>query len=187
MAPQRTSKLFDAQCWTGRLAVSSARADIPPDSGAGADHRLAFGPPARGSGPPTGTGSSRLSRLAVTQVSLEITRRNIKELVPFGIGVAIPCPRCIAYHPNGAVTQDASRMALAGTFAIAIYVGVGPSITYAARPPRPRISSWRRAANPNNWSMDAGVVAIVGVWAWPKSLFFMGYAATSVERGLPRS
>lgn len=55
-----------------------------------------------------------------------------KELVALGIGVAIRCAPCIAYHSESAVKYGASREAVAETLAMAIYMGAGPSVMYAA-------------------------------------------------------
>ena len=56
-----------------------------------------------------------------------------KELVALGISVAIRCAPCIAYHAEGAVKQGASREAVAEVLAMAIYMGAGPSVMYAAQ------------------------------------------------------
>jgi AhpD family alkylhydroperoxidase len=55
-----------------------------------------------------------------------------KELIALAIGVATRCAPCIAYHAEGAVKQGASREAIAETLAMAIYMGAGPSVMYAA-------------------------------------------------------
>lgn len=55
-----------------------------------------------------------------------------KELVALAISVAIRCAPCIAYHAEGAVKNGASREAVAETLAMAIYMGAGPSVMYAA-------------------------------------------------------
>ena len=56
-----------------------------------------------------------------------------KELVALGIGVAVRCAPCIAYHAQGAVKQGASREEISETLAMAIYMGAGPSVMYAAQ------------------------------------------------------
>jgi len=56
-----------------------------------------------------------------------------KELVALAISVAVRCAPCIAYHAEGAVKQGASREAVAETLAMAIYMGAGPSVMYAAQ------------------------------------------------------
>ena len=55
-----------------------------------------------------------------------------KELVALAIGVATRCAPCIAYHAEGAIKQGASRSDVAETLAMAIYMGAGPSVMYAA-------------------------------------------------------
>lgn len=55
-----------------------------------------------------------------------------KELIALAISVAVRCAPCIAYHAEGAVKAGASREAVAETLAMAIYMGAGPSVMYAA-------------------------------------------------------
>jgi AhpD family alkylhydroperoxidase len=55
-----------------------------------------------------------------------------KELVALAIGVATRCAPCIAYHAEAAIKQGASRADVAETLAMAIYMGAGPSVMYAA-------------------------------------------------------
>ena len=55
-----------------------------------------------------------------------------KELIALAISVAVRCAPCIAYHAEGAVKRGASREAVAETLAMAIYMGAGPSVMYAA-------------------------------------------------------
>ena len=56
-----------------------------------------------------------------------------KELIALGISVAVRCAPCIAYHAEAAVKQGASRAAVAETLAMAVYMGAGPSVMYAAQ------------------------------------------------------
>jgi AhpD family alkylhydroperoxidase len=56
-----------------------------------------------------------------------------KELVALAISVAMRCAPCVAYHAEGAVKQGASRDEVAETLAMAIYMGAGPSVMYAAQ------------------------------------------------------
>jgi len=55
-----------------------------------------------------------------------------KELIALAIGVATRCAPCIAYHAEGALKQGASRSEIAETLGMAIYMGAGPSVMYAA-------------------------------------------------------
>lgn len=56
-----------------------------------------------------------------------------KELVALAISVAIRCAPCIAYHAEGAIKAGASRAAVSEVLAMAVYMGAGPSVMYAAQ------------------------------------------------------
>jgi AhpD family alkylhydroperoxidase len=55
-----------------------------------------------------------------------------KELVALAISVAMRCAPCIAYHAEGAIRQGASRAEVAEALGMAIYMGAGPAVMYAA-------------------------------------------------------
>ena len=55
-----------------------------------------------------------------------------KELVALAISVATRCDGCIGYHARGAVRTGASRQEVAEILAVAIQMGGGPSVNYAA-------------------------------------------------------
>lgn len=56
-----------------------------------------------------------------------------KELIALAISVAVRCDPCIAYHVEGALKAGASRAAISETLAMAVYMGAGPSVMYAAK------------------------------------------------------
>jgi AhpD family alkylhydroperoxidase len=56
-----------------------------------------------------------------------------KELLALGISVAVRCDPCVAFHAEAAVKQGASREEILETVGIAIYMGGGPSVMYAAK------------------------------------------------------
>ena len=56
-----------------------------------------------------------------------------KELIALGISVATRCDGCIAFHAEAAVRQGASREEIMETMGMAIYMGAGPSVMYAAQ------------------------------------------------------
>jgi AhpD family alkylhydroperoxidase len=56
-----------------------------------------------------------------------------QELIALAIGVATRCEPCIAYHAEGAVKAGATREQVAETLAMAVYMGAGPSVMYAAK------------------------------------------------------
>ena len=72
---------------------------------------------------------------AVAQASLKAGALNTKtkELLSLGIAVAIRCDPCIAFHAESAVKHGATREEVLETISIAIYMGAGPSVMYAAK------------------------------------------------------
>ena len=56
-----------------------------------------------------------------------------KELIALGISVAVRCDACIAFHTEAAVRQGATRDEVMETMGMAIYMGAGPSVMYAAQ------------------------------------------------------
>lgn len=56
-----------------------------------------------------------------------------KELLALGIAVAIRCDPCIAFHAEAAVKQGATREEILETMGLAIYMGAGLSVMYAAK------------------------------------------------------
>lgn len=55
-----------------------------------------------------------------------------KELIALAIGVATRCDDCIAFHAKAALEQGASRDEVMETLGMAVYMGAGPSVMYAA-------------------------------------------------------
>jgi AhpD family alkylhydroperoxidase len=55
-----------------------------------------------------------------------------KELIALGIGVAIRCDDCIAFHIKAALEAGATRWEINETLGMAIYMGAGPSVMYAS-------------------------------------------------------
>lgn len=56
-----------------------------------------------------------------------------KELIALAIAVAIRCDGCVAFHAQAAVKTGASRDELMETMGMALYMGAGPSLMYAAQ------------------------------------------------------
>ncbi len=54
-------------------------------------------------------------------------------MLALGIAVATRCDPCIAFHAEVAEKHGASRKELLETVGIAIYMGIGPSVMYAAK------------------------------------------------------
>lgn len=55
-----------------------------------------------------------------------------KELIALAIGVSQRCDGCIGFHSKALVEQNATREEVAETLAMAVYMGGGPVLMYAA-------------------------------------------------------
>lgn len=56
-----------------------------------------------------------------------------KELIALAIAVAIRCDGCIAFHAKAALDHGAARDEVMETMGMALYMGAGPSLMYAAQ------------------------------------------------------
>jgi AhpD family alkylhydroperoxidase len=74
-------------------------------------------------------GFSAIARAALEPKALDT---KTKELIALAIGVATRCDACIAFHAEAAVRQGASREEVMETLGMAVYMGAGPSVMYAA-------------------------------------------------------
>jgi AhpD family alkylhydroperoxidase len=70
-----------------------------------------------------------LSRAAQGRGALD---HKTKELIALAIAVNGRCAACIGYHARGAVRAGVSRQELAEALGVAIQMGGGPSVNYAA-------------------------------------------------------
>lgn len=70
-----------------------------------------------------------LGRAAMTDGALD---KKTKELMALALGVAAHCDPCIGYHVQTLVKLGASRQELDETLGVAVYMGGGPSLMYAA-------------------------------------------------------
>ncbi len=55
-----------------------------------------------------------------------------KELIALAISVSVHCDGCIGFHVKSLVRLGATREQINETLAVAIYMGGGPSLMYAA-------------------------------------------------------
>jgi AhpD family alkylhydroperoxidase len=55
-----------------------------------------------------------------------------KELIALAVGVAARCDDCIAFHAKAASERGATSEEILETLGMAIYMGAGPSVMYAA-------------------------------------------------------
>jgi len=58
--------------------------------------------------------------------------KKTKELIALSIGVATHCKGCIGFHVKALIALGVTREELAETLGMAIYMGGGPSLMYAA-------------------------------------------------------
>lgn len=78
---------------------------------------------------PTMQGFSAMAQAATTAGALD---KKTKELIALAIGVATRCDGCIGFHTEALAKLGASRAEVAETLGMAIYMGGGPSLMYAA-------------------------------------------------------
>jgi AhpD family alkylhydroperoxidase len=74
-------------------------------------------------------GFSQLSAAVKDEAALSL---RVKEFVAVGIAVAQRCEPCIAFHVEALMKTGASREELAETLGMAIQMGGGPALMYAA-------------------------------------------------------
>jgi AhpD family alkylhydroperoxidase len=74
-------------------------------------------------------GFSALSQAASKAGALD---KKTKELIAMALAVANRCPGCIGFHAQTLVKLNTNREELLETLGMAIYMGGGPSLMYAA-------------------------------------------------------
>ena len=78
---------------------------------------------------PTMQGFAALAQSAVKPGALD---KKTKELIALAIGVATRCDGCIGFHTEALVKLGASRAEVEEALGMAIYMGGGPALMYAA-------------------------------------------------------
>ena len=73
------------------------------------------------------------SALAQAALKADALDTKTKELIALAISVATRCDGCIAFHAEAAMKQGATRAEVLETMGMAIYMGAGPSVMYAAQ------------------------------------------------------
>jgi len=74
-------------------------------------------------------GFSALGKAATKEGVLD---KKTKELIAMALAVANHCPGCIGFHSQTLVKLETSREELLETLGMAVYMGGGPSLMYAA-------------------------------------------------------
>ena len=72
---------------------------------------------------------SSLAREALKPNALDV---KTKELLAIAIAIATRCDGCVGFHVKAAIQAGASREEILETCTLAIYMGAGPSMIYAA-------------------------------------------------------
>lgn len=79
--------------------------------------------------PETIDGFKGMAKSAVATKQLD---EKTKEMIALALGVAAHCQGCLGYHTKALVRLDATREEVAEVLGMAIYMGGGPSLIYAA-------------------------------------------------------
>lgn len=79
--------------------------------------------------PDTMQAFSALAQAATRDGALD---RKTKELIALALGVAARCDGCIGFHAETLVKLGATRQEVEETLGMAVYMGGGPSLMYAA-------------------------------------------------------
>jgi AhpD family alkylhydroperoxidase len=72
---------------------------------------------------------SALAQAATREGALD---KKTKELIALAIGVAVRCDGCIGFHTEALVRLGAARDEVEEVLGMAVYMGGGPSLMYAA-------------------------------------------------------
>jgi AhpD family alkylhydroperoxidase len=73
------------------------------------------------------------SALAQGALGGQALDKKTKELTALALGVAARCAPCIAYHAEAAAKLGATRDEVLEVMGMAIYMGAGPNVMYAAQ------------------------------------------------------
>ena len=79
--------------------------------------------------PDTMAGFSAMAQAASRDGALD---KKTKELIALALGVAAHCDGCIGFHAEALIRLGASRQEVEETLGMAVYMGGGPSLMYAA-------------------------------------------------------
>lgn len=77
--------------------------------------------------PETMQGFTELHKAAMAENQLPT---KVKELIALGIGIAVRCDGCIAYHVNDALEAGATKKEIVETIGVAVMMGGGPAVVY---------------------------------------------------------
>ena len=83
----------------------------------------------RGDSPALVDGFNALSEAALAAGALD---KKTKELIALALGVGAHCDACLGFHARALVKLGATRAEVEDALAVAVYMGGGPSLMYAA-------------------------------------------------------
>ncbi len=72
------------------------------------------------------------SELAAAATKDGVLDKKTKELIALALGVAARCDGCLGFHTQTLVRLGATRQEVIETLGMAVYMGGGPSLMYAA-------------------------------------------------------
>lgn len=72
------------------------------------------------------------SAMAKSATATKVLDEKTKEMIALALGVAAHCDGCLGYHAKALVRLGATREEVAEVLGMAIYMGGGPSLMYAA-------------------------------------------------------
>lgn len=72
------------------------------------------------------------SELAAAATRDGVLDKKTKELIALALGVAARCDGCLGFHTQALVRLGATRQEVVETLGMAVYMGGGPSLMYAA-------------------------------------------------------
>lgn len=79
--------------------------------------------------PETMAGFSQMAKAATTTKVLD---EKTKEMIALALGVAAHCDGCLGYHTKALARLGATREEVGEVLGMAVYMGGGPSLMYAA-------------------------------------------------------
>ncbi len=80
--------------------------------------------------PEASAGFAQLAKAATASAALD---PKTKELIALAIGIAAHCDGCIGFHTKSLVRLGTTRQEFEEMLGVAIYMGGGPSLMYAAQ------------------------------------------------------
>ena len=83
----------------------------------------------RGDAPDVMKGFGALAQAATRDGALD---KKTKELIALALGVAAHCDPCIGFHIDSLIKLGATRGEVEDALGVAVYMGGGPSLMYAA-------------------------------------------------------